>query len=117
MAQAILASDKIIKERPAAVGGFVRAVIQAVRDCMADPAAAARDFVAAVPQQAGKEAEMEVILRRYVSDVYATTPPSALGTYDPARLKTVQKFYLDNNIIQTAVPIEDLYTNEFVTKS
>jgi NitT/TauT family transport system substrate-binding protein len=117
MAQAILASDKIIKERPAAVGGFVKSVIQAVRDCIADPAAASRDFVAAVPQQAGKEADMERILRRYVSDVYATTPPSALGTFDPARLKTVQKFYIDNNIIQTAVPIEDLYTNEFVTKS
>ena len=32
MAQAILASDKIIQQRPAAVGGFVRSVMQAVRD-------------------------------------------------------------------------------------
>jgi NitT/TauT family transport system substrate-binding protein len=117
MAQAILSSDKLIKERPAAVGGFVKSVIQAVRDCIADPAAASRDFVAAVPQQAGKEAEMEVILRRYVTQVYATTPASALGTFDPQRLRTVQKFYVDNNIIQSAVPVEDLYTNEFVTKS
>jgi NitT/TauT family transport system substrate-binding protein len=117
MAQAILTSDKLIKEHPEVVGGFVKSVIQALRDCMADPAAAARDFVAAVPQQTGKEAEMERILRRYVTQIYATTPASALGTFDPARLKTVQKFYHDNNIIQTAVPIEDLYTNEFVTKS
>lgn len=114
MAQAILASDKIIKERPEAVGGFVKAVMQAVRDCMDDPAAGARDFVAAVPQHAGKDAEMERILRRYVTQVYATTPAAALGTYDPARLATVQKFYVDNNIIQTAVPIEDVYTNAFV---
>jgi NitT/TauT family transport system substrate-binding protein len=114
MAQAILASDKIVKERPAAVGGFVKSVMQAVRDCTADPAAASRDFIAAVPQHAGKEAEMERILRRYVAQVYATTPATALGSYDPARLKTVQKFYVDNNIIQTAVPVEDLYTNEFV---
>jgi NitT/TauT family transport system substrate-binding protein len=117
MAQAILTSDKMIKERPAAVGGFVKSVLKAVRDCIADPAAASRDFVAAVPQQAGKEAEMEVILRRYVNDVYATTPPSALGTFDPARLKTVQSFYLENKIIQNAVPVEDLYTNEFALKS
>jgi NitT/TauT family transport system substrate-binding protein len=117
MAQAILTSDKLIKEHPEVVGGFVKSVIQALRDCMADPAAAARDFVAAVPQQTGKEADMERILRRYVTQIYATTPASALGTFDPARLKTVQKFYLDNNIIQTAAPIEDLYTNEFVTKS
>ena len=115
MAQAILTSDKMIKERPAAVGGFVKSIMQAVRDCIADPAAASRDFVAAVPQQAGKEAEMERILRRYVTEIYATTPASALGTFDPARLKTVQKFYVENNIIQSAVPVEDLYTNQFVT--
>jgi NitT/TauT family transport system substrate-binding protein len=115
MAQAILTSDKMIKERPAAVGGFVKAILRAVRDCIADPAAASRDFVAAVPQQAGKEVEMERILRRYVTQIYATTPASALGSFDPARLKTVQKFYLDNAIIQTAVPVEDLYTNQFVT--
>jgi NitT/TauT family transport system substrate-binding protein len=114
MAQAILTSDKMIKEQPAVVGGFVKAIMQAVRDCIADPAAASRDFVAAVPQQAGKEAEMERILRRYVTQIYATTPASALGSFDPARLKTVQKFYLENNIIQSAVPIEDLYTNQFV---
>jgi NitT/TauT family transport system substrate-binding protein len=54
------------------------------------------------------------ILRRYVAQVYATTPASALGSYDPARLQLVQKFYVENNIIQTAVPVEDLYTNQFV---
>jgi NitT/TauT family transport system substrate-binding protein len=115
MAQAILASDKIVNQRPAAVGGLVKAVLQAVRDCIDDPAAAVRDFIAAVPQHAGKEAEMERILRRYVTQVYPTTPASALGSFDPARLKRVQQFYLDNKIIQTAVPVEDLYTNAFVT--
>lgn len=115
MAQAILASDKIIKERPAIVRGFVKSVMQAVRDCMADPAAAVRDFIAAVPQHSGKEMEMERILRRYVTQVYDTTPASALGTFDPERIKTVQNFYLDDRIIQTAVPVQDLYTNEFVS--
>jgi NitT/TauT family transport system substrate-binding protein len=117
MAQAILASDTIIAQRPAAVGGFVKAVMRSLRDCIADPASAARDFVAALPQQAGKTALMERILRRYVTEVYATDPPSALGTFDPARLRTVQKFYLENKIIQKAVPVDDLYTNAFVTKA
>jgi NitT/TauT family transport system substrate-binding protein len=117
MAQAILASDTIIEQRPAAVGGFVKAVMHALRDCIADPASAARDFVTALPQQAGKTALMERILRRYVTQVYATDPPSALGTFDPARLRTVQKFYLENKIIQKAVPVDELYTNAFVTKA
>jgi NitT/TauT family transport system substrate-binding protein len=114
MAQAILGSDKIIKERPAAVGGFVKAVMQAVRDCMADQDAAVKDYVAAVPQHAGKEAYLKEILGRYVKEVYATTPASALGTFDPQRLTTVQKFYVENKIIQKAVPVADLYTNDFV---
>ena len=115
MAQAIVASDKIIKERPALVGGVVKAMMQALRDCIADPASCARDFVAAVPQHQGKEAEMERVLRRYVADVYRTEPASALGRFDPARLAKVQAFYLKNNIIASAAPVEDLYTNTFLT--
>jgi NitT/TauT family transport system substrate-binding protein len=52
-----------------------------------------------------------------VTEVYVTEPPSALGTFDPARLRTVQKFYLENKIIQKAVPVDELYTNAFVTKA
>ncbi|MCK9913969.1 ABC transporter substrate-binding protein [Microbacteriaceae bacterium K1510] len=114
MAQAILSSDKFIKERPDAARGFVHAVLQAVRDCMADQGAAVKDYVAAVPQHAGKEDYLKEILGRYVKDVYATEPASALGTFDPKRLATVQKFYVENQIIQKAVPVEDLYTNDFV---
>ncbi len=114
MAQAIMASDKIIKEKPEVVGGCVKAVMQALRDCMADPRSAAKDYVAAVPVHAGKEAQIERVLRRYVADVYHTEPPSTLGRFDPERLRVVQKFYFENKIIQNAVPIDDLYTNQFV---
>jgi NitT/TauT family transport system substrate-binding protein len=115
MAQAILGSDKIIKERPAVVGGFVKAVLHAITDCIADPAAAARDFVAAVPQWAGKEADIERVLRRYVTNVYSGGDTSLpLGSFDPARIKTVQDFYVENQIVRNAVPVAELYTNEFV---
>jgi NitT/TauT family transport system substrate-binding protein len=114
MAQAVLASDDTIKNKPDAVRGVVQAILRAVRDCIADPAAAARDFVAAVPQQAGKEAEVERIVRRYASETYLTNPPAKLGYFDPARLGKVEKFYLDNDIIHSAVPVEELYSNDFI---
>ena len=114
MAQAVLASDKTIKERPAVVGGFVKAVLHALRDCIDDPTSAARDYCAFVRQHKGQEVKIERILRHYVNEVYKTNPPSALGKFDPARLKTVQDFYLKNKIISAAVPIKDLYTNQFV---
>jgi NitT/TauT family transport system substrate-binding protein len=114
MPQAILASDKIIKDQPGLVSAFVKSQLQAVRDCIDDPARAARDFVSIVPQYQGREAMVDRVLRRYVLDVYQTEPPSDLGKLSADRFKTVQSFYLDNNIIQSASPVEDLYTNEFV---
>ena len=114
MAQAVYGSDDVIKRRPQAVRAFVQAMLHGLRDCMDDPAAAAKTFVAAVPQQAGREAAIERILRRYVADVYKTEPPSDLGRFDPKRLAEVERFYVDNSIVQTAVPVADLYTNDFI---
>jgi len=115
MPQAILASDTTIKERPALVAAFVKTQLQAVRDCIDDPASAAQDFVSIVPEYKGKEAMVERVLRRYVSDVYRTDPPSALGKLDAERFKVVQTFYLDNKIIPSQSPIDSLFTNQFVS--
>lgn len=114
MAQAILASDAFIAERPNAVRAFVRATLRSLRDCMADPVAAAKAYVAALPQYAGKESFYEDVIRRYRDVVYATAKPEDLGKFDPARLEQAQKFYLDNGVITKAGPIADLYTNQFV---
>jgi NitT/TauT family transport system substrate-binding protein len=114
MAQAILASDKAIKERPKAVGGFVRATLKAVAEIMADPEKASKEYVAAVPQHAGKEKAMEAIMRRYSELVYAPAPGVKLGQFDAARMTAVQKFYVDSKIVETAVPVADTFTNEFV---
>lgn len=114
MAQAIFASDKTVKERPEMIAGFVGAVLHAIRDINADPAQAAKDYVAAVPQHAGKEAEIEGILRAYSEKVYPEGENQPLGSFDPARMAAVQKFYVDAGIVNTAVPVEDLYTNAFI---
>ena len=114
MAQAVFGSDETLARKPQQVKGFVKALLKAVRDCIADPVAASRDFIAQVPQHAGKEVEMERILRRYVEDVYRTNPPEALGRFDPERLRTVQRFYVENSIVQTAVPVAELYSNDFL---
>jgi NitT/TauT family transport system substrate-binding protein len=113
MAQAIIASDKTVKERPEVVRGFVGAVLKAVRDISTDPAQAAKDYVAAMPQHAGKETEIEGILRAYATLVYPEAANQPLGAFDPERIAKVQAFYVDSGIVQTAVPVKDLYTNEF----
>ncbi len=114
MAQAILASDKAIAEKPKAVQGFVSATLKALGEIIADPEKASKEYVAAVPQHAGKEKIMEAIMRRYVEQVYAPAPGFKVGQFDKARMEKVQKFYIDSQIVEKAVPIDDTFTNQFV---
>ena len=67
-----------------------------------------------MPQHTGKEKAIEAIMRAYVEKVYPAAEGQPLGAFDPERMAKVQKFYIDNGIVKTAVPVEDLYTNEFV---
>ncbi|ODM46211.1 nitrate ABC transporter substrate-binding protein [Ruegeria sp. PBVC088] len=114
MAQAIIASDKTIAERPEIVSGFVNAVLKGIRDIQDDPEQAAKDYVSFVPQHSGKEKMVEGVMRAYASLIYPEGENQPLGTFDPERIKAVQTFDVDRGIVRTAVPIEDLYTNEFV---
>ena len=112
MAQAILAADDTIAEQPELIGKLVRATLKGLKDIMADPAAAAADYVKAVPQHEGKEKAMEAVFRLYNRYVYPgqETP----GAMDEARLAALQNFYVEQGIVREAVPVEDLYTNQFV---
>jgi len=114
MAQAIIASDKTIAEKPEMVEGFVKAVLRAIDDINADPEQAAKDYVGFVPQHEGKEKMVEGVMRAYSSLIYPEAEGQPLGAFDPERIKKVQDFYMEAGIVQNAVPVEDLYTNEFV---
>jgi len=115
MAQAILASDDTIKNRPELIEKLVRATLKGMADNMKDPAGAAADYVKSIPQHEGKEKAMEAVFRLYNEYVYPGQ--ATLGAMDPARLEKVQDFYLQQGAIRKASPLEDLYTNDFVGKS
>lgn len=112
MAQAILTSDKMIKENPKLVKAMVDGTLKAMKFMMDDPAKAAVEYVKAVPQHKGKEKLMEMIFKNFTDRTYAGQ--SVLGMNDPARLEKLQDFYLKQGIIRKKTPVADLYTNEFV---
>jgi len=112
MAQAILASDDTIAEQPELIDKLVRATLAGLKDIMADPAAAAVDYVKAVPQHEGKEKAMEAVFRLYNQYVYPGQ--EVIGAMDEARLTALQDFYVEQGIVRNAVPVEELYTNKFV---
>ena len=112
MAQIVIASERTIKENPELVRKVVRATLKGLRDIMQNPKAVVADYVAAVPQYKGKEAYIEEVLGLYNTLVYPGQ--KTLGIIEPARLSTLQKFYVAQGIVQKETPIGDLYTNEFV---
>jgi NitT/TauT family transport system substrate-binding protein len=112
MAQGIAASDQLIKEKPALVRSFVQAALRGMKDIMDDPDKAADDFVKFVPEWKGREGAVKSALNYYAQLVY---PGQArLGEVSAERLANLQKFYLSKDLIRKAVPVEELYTNEFI---
>ena len=113
-AQAIIASDRIVAENPEAVRGFVRATLRAVQDIIDDPAAAAAQYVIYVDRHAENVGQIERIMQFYVDSVYAPAEGRVFGAFDEAQLQQIQDFYVASEIVSTAVPIAEVYTNEFV---
>lgn len=112
MAQAIVASDETIAKNPELVRKLVRATLKGMKAIMDDPAAAAVDYVKAVPENAGREAAMTEIFKMY--DKYVYPGQAVLGEMDAQRLSDLQDFYLKQDIVRQKTPVEDLYTNQFV---
>jgi NitT/TauT family transport system substrate-binding protein len=112
MAQAIIASDSTIAKRPQAVKGVVQATLKALKEVLDDPKAATKDYIAAMPQHAERQAQMEQILATYARLVYAGQ--KKLGAMDPDQLAKLQDFYVREGIVRSATPIAELYSNQFV---
>ena len=112
MAQAIVASDETIQKNPLLIQKVVRATLRGMKDIMADPAAAAADFIKATPELAGKEDYVTLSFKLYNQYVYPGQ--AVLGEMDEARLGELQDFYAKEGLIRTRTPVKDLYTNQFV---
>ena len=113
MAQAVAASDQIIKDKPDMVRAFVKAALHGMKDIMDDPNAAATDFVKFVPEWTGKEDQVKEAFAYYDKLIYPGQ--KQLGAVDPERVAKLQDFYLKAGIIEKKSLVDDLFTNQFVT--
>jgi NitT/TauT family transport system substrate-binding protein len=112
MAQAILASDDTIKNKPELVQKVVRATLKGLAEIMKDPKAAAATYCQQMPAHKGREAYIEEVFALYREHVYPGQ--KVPGAIDPARMASVQKFYVSEGIVAKATPLDELYTNQFV---
>ena len=112
MSQAILASDKTIKEKPELIRKLVRATLKGMKDIMDSPKSAADAYVTAVPRWKDKKRAIVGTFALYNKYVYPGQ--KTLGMMDHDRLAKLQAFYRTQGFIRKTVPVKDLYTNEFV---
>jgi NitT/TauT family transport system substrate-binding protein len=112
MSQAIIAADDVIKSKPQLVKGLVQATIKGMKFIMDEPKKAAAAYAEAVPSWKGKEGDVERILMNFTDRTYKgqKTP----GEMDESRLTKLQDFYVKEGIVPKAVPLAELYTNQFI---
>src|SRR3546814_17255235 len=109
MSQAIIAADDVIQKNPALIKKLVSATLHGMNDIMADPDAAAVDYVKDVPEHAGKEAAMAAGFKQYNQYVYPG--PKVVGAVDEPRLYALSDFYLKEGVISNTTPAKELNTN------
>ena len=112
MAQAILVADKTIKENPALVQKLVRATLKGMAAIMNDPDSATKDYTAFVAKNKGKDKYIKSVFAMYNKYVYPGQ--KKIGVMDRARLASLQKFYVKSGILRKELPLDDLYTNQFI---
>jgi NitT/TauT family transport system substrate-binding protein len=112
MGQAVVTSDAMIQHDPELIRKLVVATLHGFTDIIADPNAAATDYVKQIPDFADKRDMIVQIFQMYDQQVYPGQPKP--GWVDAARLAALQQFYLKQGIIEHATPVDELYTNEFI---
>jgi NitT/TauT family transport system substrate-binding protein len=111
LAQSVLASDQIIKERPDQVKRFVQATLKAWNEMRADPIAGTKMYVEAVPVHKNDEAMLDKVYTAYAKQVWAGQ--AIPGHVDPVAVAKVQDLLFELNVIKSKSPVDDLYNNSF----
>jgi NitT/TauT family transport system substrate-binding protein len=106
----LVASEKVIAERPELVRGFVRAFLRGLADTLADPEAAfeiCTRHVEGLADNAGLgKAVLEASLRYWQTD--------QPGYSEAAAWEQAQQAMRDAGLLEETVPVDTLFTNEFL---
>lgn len=112
-AQAIVSSDILIAKRPELVRAIVQATLGGMKLIMDSPDTAAKTFSEAVPSYADKQDMLKRIFRNYIDRTYAGQ--KILGETNHATLAAIEKLYLEQGVAKQAIPIDQFYTNQFIS--
>jgi NitT/TauT family transport system substrate-binding protein len=109
----IITNERTIKERPDLVRALVTAVKRGLADTLADPDAAFKISLAAVPEAGGPQAKVSRAIFDASLNLWQAGA-GELGRSDPETWAKAASFMKRMGLIQTEVDPVDLYTNDFV---
>lgn len=112
----IVTSEKLIKEQPDAVRGFVRATLRGMQDVIADPDAAFATALQYIPEaQRGDTALQRKVLQAtlpyWQSDA---TAKNGLGFTDRAQWDATYTFLRDSGLLKEQVDVGAAFTNAYL---
>lgn len=111
----LITSQQVIAENPELVQKMTTALMKGIRDTLASPDEAFAASLKAVPEAGGTN---EAINRAIFDASLALWQVTAeeLGRTDTAAWQQATEFMSDMGLISQAVPVEGIFTNEFVDK-
>ena len=112
----LITSEKVIAENPELVQKMTTALLKGIRDTLASPDEAFAASLRAVPEAGGENEAINRAIFDASLDIWQATTEE-LGRTDAAAWQEAAEFMLKMGLISRAVPVEGIFTNEFVDKA
>lgn len=112
----LITSEKVVSENPELVQKMTTAMLKGIRDTLASPDEAFAAALKAVPEAGGENEAVNRAIFDASLDIWQTTA-AELGRTDPLAWQQAAEFMLKMGLITQAVPVEGIFTNEFVEKA
>jgi putative hydroxymethylpyrimidine transport system substrate-binding protein len=109
----LVASDSTLKDNPAVVEKFLRAMAKGYADAAKDQPAALDELVKAAPDT---DRAVETQSLQQVVPLWTDSGKVAFGTQTTERWTAYTDWMRQNNILTKDVAVNDAFTNEFVAK-
>ena len=112
----LITSEKVMAENPELVQKMTTALLKGISDTLASPDEAFAASLKAVPEAGGENEATNRAIFDASLDIWQATA-AELGRTDPLAWQQAADFMLEMGLISQAVPVEGIFTNEFVEKA
>ena len=112
----LITSEKVVAENPELVQKMTTALLKGIRDTLASPDEAFAASLKAVPEARGENEAINRAIFDASLDIWQATD-AELGRTDPLAWQQATDFMLKMGLITQAVPVEGIFTNEFVEQA